>query len=147
MVIRSLCGHRLTPRTAGRAQTLHCRRCLMRSLFILAPSGQLEGNPLGGAETSEFARASSAGNGAQAGLAEDVADGSNCQSFISVQICSRSIQNREVVWKCGLRTESRTFTERGLRFFEERWLKGIQILRCFCILCRQAMQEKKPTQG
>ena len=47
----------------------------MLSMFILAPSGQLEGNPLGGAETAEFARASSAGNGAQAGLAEDVQTG------------------------------------------------------------------------
>ena len=143
----TLHGHPSNARTAGRAQTSQWRRCLMLSMLILAPSGQLEGNPLGGAETSEFARASSAGNGAQAGLAEDVADGSNCQSFISVQICSRSIQNPEFVWKCGLRTESRTFTERGLRFFEERWLKGIQILRCFCILCYQGKPEKKVTQG
>ena len=63
----------------------------MLSLFILAPSGQLEGNSLGGCEAAEFAWASSAGNRAQAGLAEDVADGSSAKvfGFKSVHVASR----------------------------------------------------------
>ena len=56
----------------------NCIACL-DAFFVLAPSGQLEGNSLGGCEAAEFAWASSAGNRAQAGLAEDVADGSSAK--------------------------------------------------------------------
>ena len=89
------------------------------SLFILAPSGQLEGNPLGGRETAESVGESSTGKGAEAGLPVDVADGSNAKAFgfNFVHVASRSC------WEAQIEKGVSDIQRKRTEVLEERWLR------------------------
>ena len=89
------------------------------SLFILAPSGQLEGNPLGGRETAESVGESSTGKGAEAGLPVDVADGSNAKAFgfNFVHVASRSC------WEAQIEKGVSDIQRKRTEVLGERWLR------------------------